>query len=190
MEPLPPPGAASLAEASRALAEGRHAEAKALAERALEGELDRDVPPVERGEHYDLPERALAHHIVGTARLELGDRAGAIASLTKAVALDPNSAVSFSNRAVAKRDSEDLEGALADFSQALVVRPRYVHALYNRARLFVRMGRADRGELDYLAILRIEPRAEPSLSEWRALRSEHGQPSDDAALEACLARGR
>ena len=81
----------ALEEASRALSERRFADAIPLAEAALVGPLDRNVPPSERGERYDLPERSLAHHILGTAHLELGDRKRAIAAWRAVVALVPKS---------------------------------------------------------------------------------------------------
>lgn len=177
----------ALEEASRALSERRFADAIPLAEAALVGPLDRNVPPSERGERYDLPERSLAHHILGTAHLELGDRKRAIAELDKALNADGTRWFSYSNRAIARRDEGDLEGALEDFGRALKRTSRYPHALYNRARLFVQLGRLADAEEDFVGILRSDPKAEPTRTEWAAVRETMGLAHDDPALAARLA---
>jgi len=176
----------ALSRASNALAERRFEDALAAADEALAGQLDRDRPEPERGEFVERPERARAHHIRGTALLELGRRVDAIEALTRSIQ-DDGRHYAWSNRAVARRDEGDVEGALADFGEAIRARPDYVHARFNRARLRCARGDWSAAEADYLAVLRGDPRAEPSRGEWAEVRRKQGRPNDDAALADALA---
>src|SRR5579884_2293012 len=54
----------------------------------------------------------------GLARASQGDVDGAISEFTRAIALDPTCASSFTNRGAARAMTGDLDGAIADFDQA------------------------------------------------------------------------
>lgn len=183
----PTEGDAALHEALCALAERRFDDALAHAERALDAELDRTVPPDERGLVHDRPERSRAWYVVGTARLEQGDRLAAIAALDQAIRLDPHDPIALSNRAIAKRDLGDESGALGDFDRALALSSRYAHARANRARLLARRGELDAADRDYLRLLAVAPTPEHR-SEWDAVRVRRGLAHDDAALRDESAR--
>lgn len=154
-----------------ALSERRFDEAIALARRALETELDADVPPAERGISYDHPERSRAHYVVGSALLEKGDPGAAIAELDQALRHDPEDKVSFSNRAIARRNLGDGPGAIADFGRALARDPRYAHALANRARLHAARGDFALADADYVRLLAVAPTPEHQ-REWDAVREK------------------
>ncbi len=175
----------ALALASRALFERRWPDALAAADEALSGPLDRERPEPERGELIERPERAKAHHIRGTALLELGQRAAAIDAFTRSIEDQPRH-YAWSNRGVARRDEGDLDGAIADFTEAIRLDPRYVHARFNRARLFEQRGEWGAAEADYLAVLRVDARAEPSRSAWGQARRHQGKPDDEEALMKAL----
>lgn len=86
-----------------------------------------------------------------------GDIAGALASYTEAVRLNPDYVDAFNNRGVAIRDCGDLDGAIADYSEAIRLRPDFVMAYNNRG-----MARVDKGDLegalaDYTDALRLKP---------------------------------
>jgi tetratricopeptide (TPR) repeat protein len=109
----------------------------------------------ERGMSFPRTNRSKAFYVIGTARLEKGDKKGAIEALDQALKLIPDDPVCFSNRAVAKRDLGDEEGALADFSHALELRREYAHARANRARLFAKRGEHAKALDDYELLLKI-----------------------------------
>lgn len=180
-------GKDALDAASARLAEGRFDDARRLAEIALEGPLDVGRPYSERGEHVDMAELGLAHHIVGTAKLELGDRRGAIASLSLAIAADRSLRVALSNRAVARREEGDLDGALADFDAALALSPTYAHARYNRALVLAAKGRLEEAEADHLRLLVQNGAAKASRDAWNALRARRSLTFDDDALRRAMA---
>jgi tetratricopeptide (TPR) repeat protein len=146
-----------LDDALKALFERRFAEAAELAARVLaSGDIDGEEM-YERGFPADFtrPNRGKAHYVIATARLETGDRLGAIAAFGEALACNPRDHVSHSNRAIAMRDLGDEEGALADFGRALELVPQYAHARANRARLFAKRGDLARADEDYVALLSI-----------------------------------
>jgi Flp pilus assembly protein TadD len=68
----------------------------------------------------------------GNARADQGDLAGAIASYTQALALNPQNAMAYNNRGNARADQSDLAGAIADYTQALTFDPQSANAYYNR----------------------------------------------------------
>lgn len=169
-----------LREALELLAARRFDEAIAKAEHALTVPLDGEEMD-ERGHAGPLTNRARAYYVVGSARCELGDSAGAIAAFDLALKLDASDHVAYSNRAVAKRNAGDVEGALADFTRAIQLRAIYPHALFNRAQLFAAQGQLARADVDYATLLAIAPTPEHRAA-WNALRERRGMPHDDAAL--------
>jgi tetratricopeptide (TPR) repeat protein len=164
-------GGAQLREALRALSERRLDDAIALARRALEAELDADVPPDERGMVNDRPERSRAHYVVGSALLEKRELRAAIAELDQALRFDPGDKVSLSNRAVARRDLGDGPGAIEDFGRALALDRRYAHARANRARLHASRGELALADADYAELWAVAPTPEHR-REWDAVREK------------------
>jgi tetratricopeptide (TPR) repeat protein len=167
-------GGALLRDALQALSERRFDDAIALARRALDAQLDENVPPDERGIVYDRPERSRAHYVVGSALQEKGEPRAAIAELDRALRFDPEDKVSFSNRAVARRDLGDGPGALEDFGRALARDPRYAHARANRARLHAARGELELADADYKQLWTVAPTPEHR-REWDAVRERLAQ---------------
>ncbi|MBI4618421.1 MAG: tetratricopeptide repeat protein [Planctomycetes bacterium] len=54
----------------------------------------------------------------GSARQEQGNLAGAVSDYTRAIELDPNYALAYSNRGATRADQGDLAGAVSDYNRA------------------------------------------------------------------------
>lgn len=177
-----------LDDALQALSQRQFDQATELAKRALAaGDMDGEWM-YERGFPADFrrPNRAKCHYVIGTVKSETGDKAGAIASFDEALECNPKDEVTYSNRAIAKRDLDDADGALADFGHAIELSPLYPHARANRARLLVARGaELERADEDYVVLL-VVARTPEHRAEWDALRDKRGLPHDDEALYAAM----
>ena len=85
----------------------------------------------------------------GIARLQAGDRAGALADFHAAAALDPQWATPWNNAGLVRHMLGQYRAAIADFEQALVRRPDYVDALTNRGRAFQALGEVAAAAADF-----------------------------------------
>lgn len=90
---------------------------------------------------------------------ESGARAmAACTSLIVAKGLSPhNLAAAYINRAVLASDAGDLDNAIADLTQAILVDPSYELARANRGRMYQKKGDLERAEADYIAALKLDP---------------------------------
>lgn len=96
----------------------------------------------------------------------------AIAAYTQALALNPNYAEAYNNRAYTYMRMQNYGPALQDLDQALRIRPDYMHALMNRGDLHNYYFAQDRRKaiLDYDHILRLGgQKREPSVCGHRAV---------------------
>jgi tetratricopeptide (TPR) repeat protein len=96
----------------------------------------------------------------------------AIASYTQAIALNPNYAEAYNNRAYTYMRMQKYEPALQDLDQALRIRPDYIHALMNRGDIHNYYFAQDRKKAiaDYDHILRLGGQSrEPSVCGHRAV---------------------
>jgi tetratricopeptide (TPR) repeat protein len=75
----------------------------------------------------------------------------------EAVRLRPDFAEAYNNRAVARRDKGDLEGALKDCEEALRLKPDYAMAYNNRGALHRERGNLDSALRDYNEAIRLKP---------------------------------
>jgi tetratricopeptide (TPR) repeat protein len=66
-------------------------------------------------------------------------------------------AAAHNGRALAKARGGDLDGAVADFSEAVKLKPDYAEAFYNRANALDRSGRPDRAIADYDKTIMLQP---------------------------------
>jgi len=64
------------------------------------------------------------------ARTDLGDKQGAIADYTQAIAINPRWAKAYYNRGVIKYYLGDKQGATADYNQAIAINPQYAPVWY------------------------------------------------------------
>jgi tetratricopeptide (TPR) repeat protein len=84
---------------------------------------------------------AINHQLRAHARQATGDLDGAIADISEAIRLEPDSAELFDHRAVLWTEKKDLGKALADIDEAVRLRPDSTHMLTTRG--LIRMRKAD-----------------------------------------------
>jgi tetratricopeptide (TPR) repeat protein len=68
----------------------------------------------------------------GTARMDLGDRPGAVADYSSCIEVDPREFKAWNSRGLARESLGDLEGARADYDRAVALSPSYLPARANR----------------------------------------------------------
>jgi protein O-mannosyl-transferase len=102
------------------------------------------------------PENTQAWFNLGSAKLYIGDHAGAFSDLSRVVELDPKYATAYNNRGIARME-RDPAGAIADFEAAARILPDYADAIMNRG--WVRFGTKDveGGLADFDAAIKINP---------------------------------
>jgi tetratricopeptide (TPR) repeat protein len=86
---------------------------------------------------------AIALKEAGNEAIKAGDYEGAVAAYTRALELDPSSAVLYHNRAVARLRQQRWEDALGDADAALALKPDYTKAVNTRGAALQRLGRLD-----------------------------------------------
>jgi tetratricopeptide (TPR) repeat protein len=100
-----------------------------------------------------------AYHNCGIVRFELGAFDAAIADLSHAIELKPNDQDLFNDRAVAKWNQGDIEGAIADYNQSIAINPKTAARAYrNRALVKSSKGDKDGAIADYNQAIELEPK--------------------------------
>jgi tetratricopeptide (TPR) repeat protein len=157
--------------------EGRWAEAKLDFEQALRLELDRDVPPNERGIHYDRPQEGNCHLQLAAAHVELGDLAAAEAEIELAMQVD-RSEPTFTARGALRLLRGNLPEALADLERALELDPKSMRARRHRATYFEKLGDPALAIAELEHALVENPFAEPERTRWLELRKQQGKSGE------------
>lgn len=93
----------------------------------------------------------------GAARYELGDHAGVIEDCSTAIGIDPELAVAYMFRGLA-REARDPQAALPDFSTVIRLEPQDAIAHYNRGNVRRRLRDFAGAIEDYGIALRLDPR--------------------------------
>ncbi|MYE01060.1 MAG: tetratricopeptide repeat protein [Alphaproteobacteria bacterium] len=108
---------------------------------------------------FETPkERARGLFKRGTAQIETGAYADAVADFNEAIRLRPEYGEAFHNRGVAKWRMGKLEGALADFDESIALGQVELWRAYKvRGDLYAEMGRLDEALADYERSLAIRP---------------------------------
>jgi len=169
-----PVGAAS--EGSFLLARGRTAEALAALFRAVE--WDPSSPPLRHALAVALaaarrpaeaarqceaacdlaPEDGASWYLLGLAKSEIGDLAGATAALARACELEPTFVRGWYNLGLAHNAGGDSERAIAALERACAVEPRDAESWFALAAVYRDAGRADQAQLAAREALRVAPR--------------------------------
>lgn len=96
-------------------------------------------------DRFDMPNpdvnNGIAYFNRGTTRYDLGDKPGAIADFTHALATQPQDDILYTNRGLARYELGDRAGAIMDFNNALQLNPHNATAYFNRG-----CARADLGD--------------------------------------------
>jgi tetratricopeptide (TPR) repeat protein len=117
-------------------------------------EAPKQAPPSEpiqvanRTDPRQLEKMANSLRLAGRAYVDRGMYAAAIETLTKALDLDPKSAVAFNSRGYAELRSLDYQAAIGDFSRAIEINPAYANAFWNRGIARRLSGDRDGGRTD------------------------------------------
>lgn len=93
----------------------------------------------------------------GNAAFMAGDFAGAIATFTEGLALDPSSHVLYSNRSAAKAGAGDLRGAAADARCCVALAPRWPRGHARRALAAFRSGDYATAAAAYARAVELDP---------------------------------
>ena len=104
-----------------------------------------------------VQETVRTHLDHGRACLDKGKYDDAIADYDKAIALNPNHAYAYNNRAVAYGIKGDLDRAIADLDKAIALNPNDATAYTIRGNAYYVKGDYDRAIADYRKALEIDP---------------------------------
>ena len=104
-----------------------------------------------------ISQNAEAYFYRAYAKDILGDKQGAIADWSKAIAINPQYHVSYYNRGIAKNDIGDSQGAIVDYSRAIALDPEYADAYGNRGKARYDLGDNQGAIADYDQALAINP---------------------------------
>ncbi len=90
--------------------------------------------------------KAYLLNYLGLTETKLKNYEAAIKALDSAIALHPKDADQLVNRGLAKENSQDIEGAIADYELALTINPEHSLALHNLAALSSTVGSGEDSE--------------------------------------------
>ncbi len=74
-----------------------------------------------------------------------------------AVFIDPKTAKEFNQRGISRMQNGDLDGAIADFDQAIRLKLDYATAYYNRGTVYARTGNVRAALADYTQVIALKP---------------------------------
>jgi tetratricopeptide (TPR) repeat protein len=131
---------------------------------------------------------AFAYEGRGQIALRHGDHGRAIADFNEAIQLNPNRASLYRDRALAYRQSGELELAIADYDEAIALNPKFAAPYHARGLALAAKGDLDRAILSYSTAVRLAPSdAQARLDRGLAFFAR-GQADDARAdFEAALA---
>jgi len=108
-----------------------------------------------------------------------GDRSGAMALYTQALALDPKLSRAYVNRAIERNVLGDSKGALADYGRAIALDPKDPVSLHNRSYILRRLGKYSAALADLNRVV-ASPRHRAMGLQARAVVYRHMGRADDA----------
>jgi len=106
------------------------------------GKLDDAIQDFEKAKKTN-PEKASVYTNIGRAYMLKNDYKKAINYLNEGIKIDNKSIPSYLNRAVAKQKSNDLEGAIEDFSKIISIDKNNATAYYSKGKLLILLKRYD-----------------------------------------------
>lgn len=132
---------------------------------------------------------AVAWNQVGLCRRALGQPAAAVAAFDTAIRLNPRSWIYHSNRARARDDAGDQDGAISDFTEAAKRKPDEPEIYNGRGVVYIRMKRPDDALADFDRALKLNPQFTEALhnrglTNYRKGRHAEAIPDFDAAVKS------
>jgi len=128
-----------------------------------------------------LRQSAEAYFYRAYAKDDLGDKQGAIADFSQAIAINPQYADAYYNRGVVKSDLGDKQGAIADFSQAIAINPQYADAYYNRGVVKSDLGDKQGEIADFSQAIAINPQYAEAYNNRGLAKSDLGDKQGEIA---------
>jgi len=107
----------------------------------------------------DQPNSADALHLAGVVADRVGDAAGAIAQITRAITLDPRNARYHNTLGIVHGQRMRAEDAIACFRRALRLQPHFVPGLNNLAGALASVGEFDEAVRTYRRLIEVQPAA-------------------------------
>jgi protein O-mannosyl-transferase len=93
----------------------------------------------------------------GNAKVNSGDKTGAINDYGKAIQLDPNYYVALYNRGVIKSEQRDFDGALNDINKVIKMMPSYMDVYAFRGKILYSLGKPNDALSDFSKAININP---------------------------------
>lgn len=121
------------------------------------------------------PQSAFAHYYQALLAAAAGERIQALASLDRALELNPKLAVAYLLRTRLLMDQGDRKAALAGLAKAIAVLPRDRNLRMNYARLLVDAGQLDKARREFATLLNQNPKDTDSIYALGVLAAETRQ---------------
>ncbi len=106
----------------------------------------------------------------------------AIADYTRAIGIDPRSALAYTNCGIALGGNKKLDEEIADHTRAIEIDPKFEWAYYNRAAAWVDKGEPDNAMTDFTRMIEINPKSAPAYNGRGVILA--GQGKLDEAIAA------
>jgi tetratricopeptide (TPR) repeat protein len=104
-----------------------------------------------------------------------GDHDRASQAQSRAISMQPGHARALNARAWNRQAAGDLEGALADYSSALLADPEWTDTWIRRGKLFLRLSRDDEALADFERALQLKPKSAKALTHRGRVHLSRGQ---------------
>lgn len=144
------------------------------------GDMDAAIASLQAAEQQ-LPDDDGIHVDLGNAWRSKGDHAKAMAEYDKAIAMRPTP-LGFAGRALNHLAAGENDAAVADFSEAIRLKPDYAAAYLNRANAYIAGGKLDLAVADFNQALKLRPGDAGALAGRAGVLARLGH-ADQAATE-------
>jgi len=103
------------------------------------------------------PENSDALHLLGVLATQCGQHSDAITLIDRAIALNPQQAIYFSNRGNSLLELKRFEEALTSYERAVTLKPDYAEAYFNRGNSLLELKRFEEALASYERAVALKP---------------------------------